>query len=83
MHKHRHQADGQLRPSDNWKKGIPIYAYKESMWRHFMDVWAIIDGHPEASGQATDQGPQELMEALCGLYFNVGGLIHEMSRANR
>src|SRR5580698_7792736 len=27
MHKHRVQADGSLRDSDNWQKGIPLQAY--------------------------------------------------------
>jgi hypothetical protein len=80
MHKHRIQADGALRDSDNWKRGIPLSAYRKSMWRHFMDVWAILSGYPGVSGQATDQEPQELMEALCGLKFNVDGLIHEVTK---
>jgi hypothetical protein len=81
MHKHRVQADGTLRASDNWKKGIPLEAYRKSMWRHFMDVWSILSGWGGVSGQATDQGPQDIMEALCGLKFNVDGMIHELMKA--
>jgi len=83
MHRHRTQADGSLRSSDNWQKGMPVEWYRDSMWRHFMDVWCILRGHPDLAGQATDQTPPDIMEALCGLYFNVGGLIHEISKKRR
>ena len=69
MHKHRHQADGQLRDSDNWQKGIPFDAYMKSMFRHFMDVWCHHRGLPLAK--------EPLEEALCALLFNVMGYLHE------
>lgn len=65
MHKHRFQADGKLRPSDNWKKGIPMDAYMKSMWRHFFEVW-------QAHHAGTDP-----TEALCAMMFNVQGMLHE------
>jgi hypothetical protein len=37
MQKHQVQADGKLRASDNWKKGIPQEDYLSSAWRHFLD----------------------------------------------
>lgn len=70
MHKHRKQADGQLRDSDNWKKGIPRDAYMKSMWRHFVDVWEI---HTTDSIDSLGQ-----TEALCALLFNVMGYLHEL-----
>lgn len=65
MHKNRLQADGKLRDSDNWQKGIPIDAYMKSMWRHFFAVWK---GH--RTGALQD-------EELCALLFNVMGMLHE------
>lgn len=65
MHKHRHQADGTLRASDNWKKGIPLDSFMESMWRHFFAVW---EGYEKGDVQEED---------LAALFFNVHGFMHE------
>lgn len=65
MHKNRKQADGSLRDSDNWQKGIPIDAYMKSMWRHFFTVW-----------KHYRQG-KDYQEDLCALLFNVHGMLHE------
>ncbi len=69
MHKHRKQADGQLRDSDNWQKGIPLEAYMKSLLRHVMDVWKEHRGHGTAEG---------LQEALCATVFNSMGYLHEV-----
>ena len=66
MHSHRKQADGKMRDSDNWQKGIPITAYMKSMWRHFFDVWRANRGYEI-----------NLEDALCALLFNVMGMLHE------
>ena len=68
MHKHRLQADGNLRDSDNWQKGIPKEAYMKSGWRHFMDWWK------EHRNIKTKEG---IEEALCALIFNTMGYLHE------
>jgi hypothetical protein len=68
MHKHRLQADGKLRDSDNWQKGIPKEAYMKSGWRHFMDWWKEHRGIPSREG---------LEDALCAILFNVSGYLHE------
>jgi hypothetical protein len=65
MHKHRKQADGSLRSSDNWQKGIPVEQYMKSAWRHFFAVWR---GHRAGKIDLDD---------LCALLFNVQGLLHE------
>ena len=70
MHRHRLQADGNLRDSDNWQKGIPAEEYMKSAWRHFVDWWLHHRGH-----QCLARGPEE--EALCALLFNVMGYMHE------
>src|ERR1035437_3044741 len=41
MASHQKQADGNLRASDNWQKGIPKEAYMKSLWRHLMAVWTL------------------------------------------
>ena len=65
MHEHRKQADGGMRGSDNWQKGIPIDAYMKSMWRHFFAVWK------------NHRTGQDNMEDLCALLFNVQGMMLE------
>lgn len=65
MHTCRIQADGQLRDSDNWQKGIPLEVYMKSMWRHFFSVW-----------EAHRSGRTATAE-LCALMFNVQGYLHE------
>ncbi len=68
MHQHRVQADGGLRASDNWQKGIPKDAYMKSAFRHFMDWWMCHRGN----------GDRVLLEeSLCALLFNVMGYLRE------
>lgn len=69
MHKHRLQADGKLRDSDNWQKGIPKDAYMKSGWRHFVDWWCEHRGFPSREG---------IEDALCALLFNIMGYLHEI-----
>lgn len=70
MHKHRFQADGTLRDSSNWTKGIPRDAYMKSLWRHFLDVWL----HHRGYGY---KAKESLNEALFGVMFNVMGYLLE------
>lgn len=69
MHKHRRQADGTLRASDNWQRGIPLDAYMKSGWRHFFEWW-----HAHRTGIVVE-------DALCALLFNAMGYLHEMLKA--
>lgn len=69
MHKHRKQANGRLRASDNWQKGIPKDAYMKSAFRHFMDWWMEHRGY---------KAREDLEEALCALSFNVQGYLYEV-----
>ncbi len=68
LHHHRRQADGNLRSSDNWQRGIPKTVYMKSMFRHFMEVWGM--------HRKTRRG--FMQEALCALLFNVMGYLHEL-----
>jgi len=74
MSKHRIQADGTVRASDNWQRGIPRDVYIKSAWRHFMDVWL------EHRGQKSRDG---LEDALCGLMFNVMGYLFQVLREGK
>jgi hypothetical protein len=78
MHRHRKQADGSLRDSDNWKKGIPVTAYQESLIRHVFDLWAVWEGaevKDPTSGAAMDE-----KELLCAVLFNAQGILHEREK---
>lgn len=68
MHENRVQADGSLRTSDNWQKGIPKDVYMKSAFRHFMDVWK------EHRGIKTSDG---IEKAICALMFNIQGYLFE------
>lgn len=78
MHKHRKQADGSLRDSDNWQKGIPKDAYIKSTWRHFMDLWFLHRGHKRYDTKDGHEITKE--EALCAILFNVQGYLFEILR---
>ena len=75
MTAHRKQADGTIRDSDNWQKGIPKTAYMKSMWRHFMDLWKLHRGYEVKSPE--DGHTVTVKEACCALLFNVMGYLHE------
>ncbi|MFA5387842.1 MAG: hypothetical protein WC322_05690 [Candidatus Paceibacterota bacterium] len=76
MHKNRVQSDGNLRPADNWKKGIPKIEYLESIERHVLDIRLIMDGHPEEARSTMD-------DALGGARFNINGLWHEVLKGEK
>lgn len=70
MHKHRIQADGRLRASDNWQRGIPLDAYMKSAWRHFFSWW---QGH---------RSNEDVQEEICALMFNCEGYLAELLKAS-
>ena len=86
MNKHRHQADGTMRDSDNWQRGIPFDAYMKSGWRHFFDWWKFHRGlkPTNAPGVVQDFTPgEELEESICALLFNASGYLHEKLKEKR
>lgn len=68
MDKHRRQADGDLRASDNWQRGIPKSVYMKSLFRHFITCWKI---HRKL------ESDKDLEDALCAMLFNVQGYLYE------
>ena len=75
MTKHRKMADGSLRDSDNWQKGIPLTAYIKSLFRHFIDLWFLHRGHKRYDKK--DGHKITKKEALCAILFNAQGYLHE------
>jgi len=72
---HRKQADGKLRDSDNWQKGMSKSVYIKSLFRHFMDLWATHRGHKRYDKK--DKHEITVKEACCAILFNVLGYLHE------
>jgi hypothetical protein len=81
MTKHRIQADGKLRDSDNWQKGIPKDAYIKSLWRHFLDVWYLHRGYKRFDKQRQEE--ITIDEALCAILFNVMGYLYEILKEKK
>lgn len=74
MLKHQKQADGKMRDSDNWKKGMDNKVYLSSLFRHFHDVWMELEGYKSREG---------LQDALCAMLFNVQGILrNELLKQN-
>jgi len=81
MLSHQEQADGNIRPSDNWQKGIPLPDYMKSLWRHLMAAWTLHRGFPVPNDE---QGrPVTLKTALAAVVFNAQGYLHELIKAER
>lgn len=74
MNKHRIQADGKIRNSDNWQKGIPKDAYMKSGWRHFIDWWKEHRGYKSREG---------MEEAICAVIFNANGYLYEILKEKK
>jgi len=71
MLKHQVQADGKLRTSDNWQKGMSKDIYIKSFWRHFLDLWLFHRGL---------KGRETIEDALAGCMFNLQGYWFELLR---
>jgi hypothetical protein len=75
MHEHRKQADGVMRESSNWRKGIPVDVYYHSLSRHILDFRLLWEKFPE------EAGTPNVLDVLCAIRFNVDGLILELKSA--
>jgi hypothetical protein len=74
MTKHRVQADGSLRDSDNWQKGMPLASFMKGMWRHFLHLWTRHRGYPVRDPKAAI----DIEEDLCAILFNTQGYLHQL-----
>lgn len=91
MNKNRRLSDGSLRDGDNWQLGIPLAVYAESFGRHAVEVREAIRDAVDATGvkfarliaDAPPGHPTMLAidEAMCALFFNVQGWLHERVKA--
>lgn len=74
MNKHRNLPDGSIRGSSNWK-GLFGENHEsicfDSLLRHIMDAWFIVEGYPEESREP-------LIEALCAILFNTQAWLYKV-----
>lgn len=75
MREHRKQSDGQLRDPDNWKKGIPLNVYADSLYRHVQEFAQQLE---LPSGAVHELAAVE--ETLCAIIFNAMGYLHELRK---
>lgn len=72
MHKHRFQADGNVRDSDNWQS---LFGEKhldvcmKSGWRHFFSWWKSHRGY---------ETEESVEESVCALIFNAMAYLHKL-----
>lgn len=71
LEKHRDTPAGR-RDQDNWKAGIPIPVYMDSLGRHFWEAWT-----------QHEDGRQIDIDTLCAILFNVQGLLYERLKQDR
>ena len=71
MERHRVQADGSLRAPDNWKKGMPMECYEDSLFRHVMEFMLLLE---------CDGDPGDLDETAAAIFFNIQGWMHEREK---
>lgn len=77
MHKHQRQADGTMRDSDNWQKGIPLARYAKGIIRHVMHFWSRHRGWPVRDPEAG----KDIEEDICAAIFGLQGYLHEVLKA--
>lgn len=81
MTEHRVQADGNLRASDNWQKGIPRDQYLKSLIRHVIDLWGEHrDRLRDPVRVHLPRDPKVIEDTLCAILFNAQGYLHEWLR---
>lgn len=73
MNRNRLQADGTIRSSDNWQKGIPQEAYMKSLVRHMLELWTF-------ARQGSSEESLTIEDTLCALIFNAQGMLYERLR---
>lgn len=83
MTRHRVQADGSLREPDNWKKGITIESYMDSLLRHALEMMGLSVGYIPKRCRLENPSftlDQHKLETACAIFFNVQGFLHEFSK---
>jgi hypothetical protein len=82
LNEHRIQADGNVRASDNWQKGIPQTVYFKSLLRHTFEAWKLHRRRQEtfALSSLVLEIQREQEDALCAIVFNAMGYLFELGR---
>ena len=71
MLSHEVQADGKRRQPGNWKLGIPLEVYEDSLYRHTMEFYEKLEkGNRGAAA-----------EVAAAMFFNLQGWLHEQDKA--
>ena len=78
LHAHRKQADGKMRDSDNWQKGLPIKECVKSMIRHVVDIWKLNRGYSVVDQR--DGHFISMEEALCANIFNSFSILDTLEK---
>lgn len=78
MHKHRKQADGNIRDSDNWQKGIPKDILLKSLIRHVVDLWRMHDLGVEVLND--EEETKTIDDQLVAIIFNAQGYLYNRLR---
>jgi len=74
---HRELPDGLMRDWDNWKSGIPIEVYAESLDRHTRTMNLLDEGETVVE----DGKETTMLDTLYAIMFNTMGRIYEETRA--
>jgi hypothetical protein len=72
MDKHRIQADGNVRDSDNWQKLFGeehLNVCMKSSWRHFFDWWKQHRGY---------KSNEDIEDSICALIFNANAYLFKL-----
>ena len=68
LERHRETPNGK-RGADNWKAGIPIPVYMESMHRHVHEAWTQFE-----------EGRDIELDTISAIIFNAMGMMYERLR---
>lgn len=61
-------SNADKRADDNWKLGIPVDEALESLLRHVMDLWQILEG---SQPERPEDGSLPTIQEACGaIWFN-------------
>ena len=84
MRKHQVRADGCVRKSDDWQKGIPKDVYMKGLVYHLLELWLFhrIDDVAALVEAANKEIKQEnIQDTICAILFNAQGYLFELLKS--